>query len=54
MILATLLLLAQDVPAKAPPEEIEEVVIQATFGTTTMLFDKGADGRLRNCHSVNA
>ncbi|RYD50464.1 MAG: hypothetical protein EOP60_11605 [Sphingomonadales bacterium] len=50
MILATLLLLAQDVPAKAPPEEeIEEVVIQATFGTTTMLFDKGVDGRLRNC-----
>jgi hypothetical protein len=50
MILATLLLIAQDVPAKPPAEEeVEEVIIQATFGMTTMLFDKGADGRLRNC-----
>ncbi|MDV3459152.1 hypothetical protein RZN05_19300 [Sphingomonas sp. HF-S4] len=52
-MLALLLLLAQDVPA-APPategqEEEEEIVVRATFGHTTMLFDKGTDGRLRNC-----
>lgn len=50
MIAALLLLLAQDVPAAtAPPEDENEIVVQATYGTTTMLFDKGADGRLRNC-----
>ncbi|RYY46061.1 MAG: hypothetical protein EOP59_03430 [Sphingomonadales bacterium] len=51
MILAALLLLAQDVPAAPPPEVegVEEIVVQATYGTTTMLFDKGADNRLRNC-----
>ncbi|AJP70730.1 hypothetical protein [Sphingomonas hengshuiensis] len=50
MILA-LLLLAQDVPdpsAAAAPAE-EEIVVRATYGTTTMLFDKSADGRLHNC-----
>lgn len=52
MILAALLLLAQDVPASSPPAEAvetEEVVVQAKLGLTTMLFDKGADGKLRNC-----
>ena len=48
MILAALLLLAQDVPAPQVEGE-EEIVVQATYGTTTMLFDKGADNRLRNC-----
>lgn len=51
MILAALLL-AQDVPASPPPAEAvetEEVVVQAKLGLTTMLFDKGADGKLRNC-----
>jgi len=55
MIAALLLLLAaQDVPvpAAAPPAEddqYEEIVVRATYGTTTMLFDKGADNKLRNC-----
>lgn len=52
VILALLLLLAQDVPAassSADAAETEEVVVQAKLGRTTMLFDKGADGRLRNC-----
>jgi hypothetical protein len=51
MFAAALLLLAQDVPA-APPAaegEGEEIVVRAQFGLTTMLFDKGADGKLRNC-----
>jgi hypothetical protein len=52
MISLALLLLAQDVPA-APPatDEVqgEDIVVRATFGHTTMLFDKGADGKLRNC-----
>src|SRR3954464_9063444 len=47
---ALLLVLAQDVPAPAPEESAEEeIVVRATFGLTTMLFDKGNDGRLRNC-----
>jgi hypothetical protein len=50
MFTALLLLLAQDVPAAPPAEgQEEEIVVRATFGHTTMLFDKGADGRLRNC-----
>ncbi|WP_066799990.1 hypothetical protein [Sphingomonas soli] len=56
MIVPTLLLLAaQDVPkaaAAAPPvedDQYEDIVVQATYGTTTMLFDKGADNKLRNC-----
>jgi hypothetical protein len=50
MIFALLLLLAQDAPAPAADEaEVEEVVIEAKLGHTTMLFDKGQDGRLRNC-----
>ena len=49
-IAALLLLLAQDVPAQpAPAEDENEIVVQATYGTTTMLFDKGADNKLRNC-----
>lgn len=53
MILTALLFLVQDVPA-APPaanavEGEEEIVVRAQFGLTTMLFDKGADGKLRNC-----
>lgn len=56
MILAALALLAQEVPAPAPAPapaadavEGEDIVVRATFGRTTMLFDKGADGKLRNC-----
>jgi hypothetical protein len=48
---ALLLFLAQDVPAPAGDGDAqgEEIVVTATLGRTTMLFDKGADGRLRNC-----
>ncbi|WP_404334871.1 hypothetical protein AB2M62_14575 [Sphingomonas sp. MMS12-HWE2-04] len=49
MILAALFLVAQDVPAPAPEPEGEDIVVQAKLGNTTMLFDKGSDGRLRNC-----
>jgi hypothetical protein len=51
MLAALLLLLAQDVPAAPPPAEgqDEEIVVRATFGHTTMLFDRGGDGKLRNC-----
>jgi hypothetical protein len=51
VIFAALLLLAQDVPAAPPSAEVEgeEIVVRAQFGLTTMLFDKGADGKLRNC-----
>jgi hypothetical protein len=50
MLAALLLVLAQDVPAPAPEESAEEeIVVRAQFGLTTMLFDKGADGKLRNC-----
>jgi len=46
----TMLAVAQQaVPAPAPEEPVEEVVVRATLGHTVMLFDKGADGRLRNC-----
>ncbi len=51
MILAALALLAaQTTPA--PAQDVvqgEDIVVRATFGHTTMLFDKGADGRLYNC-----
>lgn len=47
LVLASLLLLAQDVPADDSGEY--EIVVSAVYGRTTMLFDKGADGRLRNC-----
>jgi hypothetical protein len=50
MLAALLLLLAQEVPAAPPAEgQDEEIVVRATFGNTTMLFDKGADGKLHNC-----
>jgi hypothetical protein len=52
MIVAAALLLVQQVapaPALQPEPAVEEVVVQAKLGHTTMLFDKGADGRLRNC-----
>jgi hypothetical protein len=53
ILTAALLLLAQDVPATqavgTPAEDDANIVVRATFGRTTMLFDKGADGRLRNC-----
>ncbi|MBX3563450.1 MAG: hypothetical protein KF730_02620 [Sphingomonas sp.] len=55
MIAAFLLFLAaQDVPkpvATAPAEDdqYDEIVVKATYGTTTMLFDKGSDNKLRNC-----
>jgi hypothetical protein len=51
MLAGLLLLLAQDVPAAPPPAEgqDEEIVVRAQFGHTTMLFDRGADGKLRNC-----
>ncbi|RYY27572.1 MAG: hypothetical protein EOP62_06115 [Sphingomonadales bacterium] len=62
MIALFLGLLAQDVPSATtaapvstpatPPaeeEQYDEIVVQAIYGTTTMLFDKGADNKLRNC-----
>ncbi|MBC9033952.1 hypothetical protein IAG41_16300 [Sphingomonas sp. JC676] len=49
MILGAVLLLMQDVPAPTQDVQGEDIVVRATFGHTTMLFDKGADGRLRNC-----
>lgn len=57
MIVAALLLfLVQDVPppaaVRAPDPETEqgeEIVVRATYGHTTMLFDKGRDGKLYNC-----
>lgn len=49
ILAAALLLLAQDVPAPAPQPEGEDIVVRATLGRTTMLFDKGRDGKLRNC-----
>lgn len=50
MIAALVLLLVQDVPAPpAPADDYDEIVVKATYGTTTMLFDKGADNKLRNC-----
>ncbi|MFZ5746461.1 MAG: hypothetical protein ACOY45_02255 [Pseudomonadota bacterium] len=49
MIAALLLLAAvQDAPAAAD-ESDEEIVVRASFGRATMLFDRGADGKLRNC-----
>jgi hypothetical protein len=56
LLLAALMLISgipvpQDVPAAPPSADVEgeEIVVRATFGHTTMLFDKGADGKLRNC-----
>ena len=49
MILAVFALVTQDVPAPAQDVQGEDIVVRATFGHTTMLFDKGADGKLRNC-----
>jgi hypothetical protein len=49
VILAAVLLLMQEVPAPAQDVQGEDIVVRATFGHTTMLFDKGADGKLRNC-----
>jgi hypothetical protein len=53
MLLLAALLLTQTAPAAqavaAPVEEEANIVVRATFGRTTMLFDKGVDGRLRNC-----
>ena len=51
-IAAALLLLVQDAPPPPrDPEAVEgeDIVVRATFGRTTMLFDKMADGTLRNC-----
>ena len=47
-----LLLAAQEAPAaEATTAAVEggDIVVRATFGFTTMLFDRGADGKLRNC-----
>lgn len=51
ILAAALVLLAQEVPAPSADQEVEgeEIVVQAKLGRTTMLFDKGADGKLRNC-----
>ena len=49
MIFAALLLLAQDATAAGPEAAENEIVVSAVYGRTTMLFDKGADGRLDNC-----
>ena len=42
-------MLIQEVPAPAQDVQGEDIVVRATFGHTTMLFDKGSDGKLRNC-----
>jgi hypothetical protein len=56
LLLAALMLTSgvpavQDAPVAPPADEVEgeEIVVRAQFGLTTMLFDKGADGKLRNC-----
>lgn len=51
MILPALLLLAQDAMAgaAAPVEGVQEIVVTAKYGHTTLLFDKGSDGKLHNC-----
>lgn len=55
ILTAFALLLTQTVPATqavgtpAAAEDDAQIVVRATFGRTTMLFDKGADGKLRNC-----
>jgi hypothetical protein len=51
ILLALLALAAQDAPAAATPsvEAENEIVVRAVYGRTTMLFDKGSDGKLRNC-----
>lgn len=51
MILGVALALMQSVPAPPPAQDVqgEDIVVRATFGHTTMLFDKGTDGKLRNC-----
>jgi len=47
VILSALLLIAQDVPP--PVVAGEEIVVTAKYGRTTLLFDKGSDGKLYNC-----
>lgn len=52
MFAAALLLLVQDAPPPPRDPEVvegEEITVRATYGRTTMLFDKMADGTLRNC-----
>lgn len=49
LVFALLLAAGQSVPVPPTDPDVEEVVVTATLGRTTMLFDKGADGRLRNC-----
>lgn len=53
MLLLAALLVVQTVPATqavgTPVEDEAQIVVRATFGRTTMLFDKGADGKLHNC-----
>lgn len=55
MLLLAALSLIQNAPAQPSPApssdvvEGEEIVVRAQFGLTTMLFDKGSDGKLRNC-----
>ncbi len=45
-----LVLLASPQAAAAPAaDEYEEVVVTATAGRVALIFDKGRDGRLRNC-----
>jgi hypothetical protein len=51
-VIAALLLALLSVQDAVP--EGEEVVITATLGRTTMLFDKGADGKLRNCRVMKS
>ncbi len=51
LLLAPLRAAAQDAPPPGDPEAVvgEDIVVRATYGRTTMLFDKAADGTLRNC-----
>lgn len=50
LLAAAMLLVPQEVPAAAAAtDEVEEVVINAVYGRTTMLFDRDVDGTLKNC-----
>ncbi|PKP94797.1 MAG: hypothetical protein CVT77_00850 [Alphaproteobacteria bacterium HGW-Alphaproteobacteria-16] len=50
ILAAALFAVAPQTTAAAVPEpDYEEVVITAKVGRVALVFDKGADGRLRNC-----
>jgi hypothetical protein len=54
LAVAALLLVQQAAPVPEPAADDQEIVVTATLGHTTMLFDKGADGKLRNCRVMKS